>query len=95
MPRITNSSSMGKQFVHQFDRGPLCWEWKGATVTNEQGQKYGVWRKESAARVSYQMAVGPIPKGMSVYHHCKNSLCVRPQHLFLAPKNASLVKAGY
>jgi len=29
------------------------------------------------------MAVGPIPEGRNVCHHCDRPLCVRPDHLFV------------
>jgi hypothetical protein len=36
-----------------------------------------------AHRVSWEMANGPIPKGMQVCHRCDNPPCVRPDHFFL------------
>jgi hypothetical protein len=40
-------------------------------------------RLTSAHRAAYAVAVGPIPKGMQVLHHCDNPPCFRPVHLFL------------
>ena len=61
--------------------GDGCWIWRGGTLKsygriNYQGKRQG------AHRVAWQMAHGPIPKGLLVCHHCDVPLCVRPSHLF-------------
>ena len=37
-----------------------------------------------AHRVSFELASGPIPGGLSIDHICHNRGCVRPEHLRLA-----------
>lgn len=32
-------------------------------------------------RLSYELAVGPIPDGMEIDHLCRNPACLRPDHL--------------
>ena len=60
-----------------------CWLWINAI--NRQG--YGRFRVEGihkrAHRVSYEMYVAPIPKGMQCLHHCDIPGCVNPDHLFI------------
>lgn len=58
-----------------------CWNWQGAkhqcgygTVTHNGTRSY-------AHRVSYELAVGPIPEGMRIDHICHTPSCVRPDHL--------------
>lgn len=76
-----------------------CWVWTGPTYdpTNGKTTNYrlsrthfpspifggGGVRATTAHRVSYELFVGPIPKGMTVDHICFNSLCVNPWHLQL------------
>lgn len=64
-----------------------CWEWTAARGP----QGYGAFsmggradrRMVGAHRISWELANGPIPPGMSVMHRCDNPPCVRPSHLRL------------
>lgn len=70
------------------------WLWTGATLnpTKRGTGGYGIIGVEGkillAHRVSYELAYGPIPKGMWVLHNCpgpegdKRS-CIRPTHLWI------------
>jgi hypothetical protein len=70
-----------------------CWEWSGG-----KSHGYGelrvreVWGSTpvSAHRVSYLLAVGPIPDGLKVCHTCDNEPCCNPAHLFLGDDLANL-----
>jgi hypothetical protein len=60
-----------------------CWLWLGGG----RGRGYGAFKisgkKESAHKVSYEMAYGPVPEGLFVCHRCDVRRCVRPDHLFV------------
>lgn len=60
-----------------------CWSW----TAYRHYKGYGVFsvngRPEKAHRVAYEIAFGPIPKGMCVCHRCDNPPCQNPAHLFL------------
>ena len=70
-----------------------CWVWIGGIYLSGYGQFYVAKGKHTSAhRVSWQLACGPIPQGLSVLHRC-DIKCppgdtayrrrVRPDHLFL------------
>ena len=63
-----------------------CWDWCGAKMVTGYGM-IGVWgdwgikRPLLVHRVSYELFIGPIRKGMCLDHLCRNRGCVNPAHL--------------
>lgn len=62
--------------------GPdACWEWTGARSTAGYGYCWFGGKTQSAHRVAYLIARGPIPAGLHIDHLCRNRGCVNPAHM--------------
>ena len=63
-----------------LDRVGECWLWTGPLKG-----KYGGARLDGksvyAHRLAYELAIGPIPDGLTIDHLCETKLCCRPEHL--------------
>lgn len=74
-----------ERFWQKVDKSGKCWEW--TATTSKQRLGYGrFWDNGTlvcAHRYSYELENGPVPDGFLVLHRCDNSLCVRPDHLYL------------
>lgn len=59
-----------------------CWLWSGSTKkTKGYGQTSAHGWTYRAHRVSYELSVGPVPKGLVLDHLCRVRSCVNPAHL--------------
>jgi hypothetical protein len=74
-------------------RGPYngCWEWTGGVVNkNDEWAQYGRVNIKGKLflthRLVYEISYGEIPEGLEVCHKCDNTLCWRPDHLFLGTR---------
>src|SRR5262245_4852943 len=87
------TQSEERRFMRDVSLSALsCWTWTGPLHENGYGlfTRYVAGFKRTdprrvltrrAHRLSYEMFVGPIPRGLELDHLCRNRACVRPDHL--------------
>lgn len=75
-----------QRFWAKVKKTDYCWIWQGK-ATCGKSRKYGQFSIKNKSvevhRFSWQLANGPIPKGMNILHKCDNPICVNPDHLFI------------
>lgn len=70
------------RFLGRFITAPNgCWEWQHTLSRDGYGQMSVDGRNRMAHRISYELYVGAIPRGLTLDHLCRNRRCVRPSHL--------------
>lgn len=83
--------SFGRRIGAQDARG--CWPWLGHRQPNGYGAftiriergTHGRMVCWLAHRLSYSIAKGEIPRGLTLDHLCRNRACVNPDHLEAVP----------
>lgn len=90
-PRIVQS--VDDRFFSKVRMTDGCWVWTAGRSTNQFGHGvFSVGRgvSKGAHRFMYEQVVGPIPEGCVLDHLCRNTSCVRPDHLEPVPQRVNL-----
>jgi endogenous inhibitor of DNA gyrase (YacG/DUF329 family) len=80
----TWQTTIDKKYLRsRITRANGCWLWPGAVTRYGQINiaRDGKTKWILAHRASYEVFVGPIPKGMVVRHTCDTPACINPKHL--------------
>ena len=76
-------------------RGPYqCWSWRGGHYNNGYARFNFNQTSVGAHRVIYELANGPIARGLFVMHKCNNKGCVNPEHLTLGTNRKNQLHAA-
>jgi len=89
------SDEMENRFLAKVKKTESCWLWMGAKTPTGYGKiaiRHGLIIY--AHRYSYEIDVGPIPKGMFVLHSCDVPSCVFPKHLSVGTHQDNLKDAS-
>lgn len=55
-----------------------CWSWRGPIDDNGYGLFWSGSTRTRAHRFAYELAIGPIPEGLTIDHTCHTSECDSP-----------------
>lgn len=78
----------------RIDASGDCWEWTGSKNGDGYGTVQAEGRVQGSHRVVWKALVGPIPKGQTLDHLCRNPGCVNPDHLELVTHQENVLR-GY
>jgi len=70
-----------ERFWPKVQKTETCWNWIASRRHGDYGQFSDGKKQVMAHRWSYEHFVGPIPKGLTIDHLCRNPKCVNPKHL--------------
>lgn len=97
-PLVGRSLTLGmtdqERFNFYVDKSGDCWVWTGALGPRGYGQFRYDGATRRAHRVAYMLAYGPLTQAQTVDHRCRNTSCVRPEHLRIVTQKQNCENRG-
>lgn len=59
----------------------ICWLWTGYVNPDGYGKIRVGGRVIGAHQMAFELIIGAVPQGLELDHLCRNTVCVRPDHL--------------
>lgn len=85
------------RFFYRIDFTNTCWIWLGCKSGGDYSQFNhkinGKWTKTLVHRFSYELFRGKIPDGFQLDHLCRNTRCVKPNHLELVTNRENTIRS--
>jgi len=69
-----------------------CWLWTAKIEQNGYGRFWVNGHSVFAHRFAYELTHGPIPRGLTVDHLCRNRACENPAHMELVPLRTNVLR---
>jgi len=81
--RMNGSLTMEQRFWDKVKKTRGCWIWLGSRRCGGYGELWDkrIGKTRPAHYISHELHKGPVPKGLTIHHTCKNPPCVNPKHL--------------
>lgn len=84
--------TLAERFWAKVLKSEGCWMWAGAKGGRGYGHIGDQGKVRGAHRVAYEFAKGPIPKGLTIDHLCRQRDCCNPDHLEAVTNKVNILR---